>query len=200
MAVRCSGDVQKNVSWLSESDARRLFSPTHCVIGANWRWGLYGLWRKAWPQSRLHDSSSSSLSGIYTTQLMFTMTNTEEGKRKPHTGKRTRYARMVEQHAKTNTACKLTAYDSRAARCRSGGKVATTVAECRILSIICITRSHTRPSQDAEKVTRAPLQHQDLESEHSTQTQGLTERLLMRWRRLQPCLQINLCSASVLVQ
>ena len=36
-----------------------------------------------------------------------------------------------------NTARRLIAYESRAARCRSGGRWATSVAECLILVIHC---------------------------------------------------------------
>lgn len=45
------------------------------------------------------------------------------------------YARKVEHAASVNTAFRLIAYESLAAPCRSGGKVATRRAECRICLI-----------------------------------------------------------------
>ena len=63
-------------------------------------------------------------------------TSLGEKKTAEHTGNRMRYARNVKQLANMNTACRLTAYESLAARWRSGGRTATRVAECRILSII----------------------------------------------------------------
>ncbi len=47
------------------------------------------------------------------------------------------YASSVETAAMMNTARKLIAYESRAARCSSGGSLATRVEEWRILLISC---------------------------------------------------------------
>lgn len=56
------------------------------------------------------------------------------------TGRRMMYATKVEHAAAMNTIRRLPAYESRAARCSSGGRVATVVAECRILVISCAER------------------------------------------------------------
>ncbi len=47
------------------------------------------------------------------------------------------YASRVETAAMMKTARRLIAYESRAARCSSGGSLATRVEECRILLISC---------------------------------------------------------------
>ena len=47
------------------------------------------------------------------------------------------YASKVETAAMMNTARRLIAYESRAARCRWGGSFATSVEECLILLMVC---------------------------------------------------------------
>jgi hypothetical protein len=54
----------------------------------------------------------------------------------PPTGRRTKYASKLAQAAKMNTSLKLSAYESLAIRCRSGGKLATRRADCRIFVMI----------------------------------------------------------------
>lgn len=53
------------------------------------------------------------------------------------TGSRTIYAKSVEHAARKNTARRETAYESLAARCKSGESRATSVVECRMRLIIC---------------------------------------------------------------
>lgn len=52
------------------------------------------------------------------------------------------YAHRVDTAAMMKTARKAMAYESRAARCRSGGSCATSFDECRILLIICTDHHH----------------------------------------------------------
>jgi len=78
--------------------------------------------------------SSSTLSGIC---AMTRQVHTPKTSRCRLTGKRRRYASKDAHAASVNTALKLTAYESRATRWMSGGRLPTRRAEWRIFLIIC---------------------------------------------------------------
>lgn len=65
------------------------------------------------------------------------------GLQKALTGSRMMYAKSVEHAARKNTARKETAYESLAARCKSGDSRATSVVECRMRLIICSNQSRS---------------------------------------------------------